>query len=100
MSARNGDSSSVMLCSSFLTDHAGFVYFGIFNHIRWVNLIFLKDDENRGIKPCIHAAVIPWRRAHVTHLPFNKIANQDSGYEHNDVFGIGLAMFVKVDGIF
>lgn len=82
------------------TNHAGFVWFSIFNQIFWVNLIFLEDDKNRGIEPRIHTAVIRSRRAAVTHTSFNIISNQDSGYKHYDVFGITLAISVCADGIF
>lgn len=86
--------------ASFLTNHAGFICFGVFNQIFWVNLIFLKDDKNGRIQPGIHAAVIWWRRAGVAPLSFNRTSNQDSGKKHDDVFGIKRAAFMGSNGIF
>ena len=92
--------SFVMPCPSCLTDHAGFVCFGIFDQIFWVNLIFLKDDKNGGIQPCVHTAVESQRRAREIRMSFNKISDEDSDYEHGHVFGIIRAIFMRTDGIF
>lgn len=89
-----------MVYASFLTNHAGFIRFGVFNHIFWVNLIFLKDDKDGRIQPGIHTAVIERRRAGVAPLSFGHFSNQDSGKKHNDVLGIRLAAFMGSNGIF
>lgn len=87
--------------AAFLTNDANaFIPFRKFDHILWVNLIFLEDDKNRGILNRIHTAVKPRRWFLEMHISFRVISNQDTGHNHNTELGGAHAFPIAMGGIF
>lgn len=67
----------------------------IFNYIRGVNLMLLKDDKNGRFQKTVHTAVVKAlhlvtsrRRTEVRRISGNVISNQNASYNHGLGAGI------------